>query len=205
VWSFTTAGSPTIEPAGGTAEVVLYASAATLAVGGWRVESDSAAAGGAKMRHANAGAAKITSASANPAHYFELTFDAEAGRGYRLWIRGKADGNGWANDSVFVQFTNSATSSGAAAWRIGTTSAAEVNLEDCSGCGLSNWGWQDNGYGTNVMGPLIYFATSGPQTVRIQTREDGFSIDQIVLSHTTFVSRSPGALKNDATILTRIN
>ena len=59
------------------------------------------------MRHPNAGAAKITTASATPTDYFELTFNAEAGRGYRLWIRGKADGNNWANDSVFVQFTNS--------------------------------------------------------------------------------------------------
>ena len=80
-----------------------------------------------------------------------------------------------------------------------------MNIEDCSGCGVSNWGWQDNGYGTNVMGPLIYFAAGGPQTIRIQTREDGFAIDQIVLSHTTFVNSSPGGLKDDATILTRTN
>jgi hypothetical protein len=157
------------------------------------------------MRHANAGAAKIASASGNPANYFELTFDAEAGRGYRLWIRGKADANNWANDSVFVQFNNSVTSGGAPTWRIGTTSATEVNLEDCSGCGLSNWGWQDNGWGVNVMGPLVYFATTGPQTIRIQTREDGFSVDQIVLSPVTFADRSPGALKNDAVILPRTN
>jgi phosphatidylserine/phosphatidylglycerophosphate/cardiolipin synthase-like enzyme len=203
VWTFTTSGTPP-EPEG-TAEVVLYASAPSLRVGAWQVESDSTAAGGAKIRQPNLGAAKITTASADPANYFELTFDAEAGRGYRLWIRGKADSNSWGNDSVFVQFTNSVTSAGAAAWRIGTTSAAEVNLEDCSGCGLSGWGWQDNGYGTNVMGPLIYFASSGPQTIRVQTREDGFAIDQIVLSHTTFAGTSPGALKNDARILTRTN
>ena len=55
------------------------------------------------------------------------------------------------------------------------------------------------------MGPLVYFATTGPQTIRIQTREDGFSIDQIVLSHTTFVSQSPGALNNDTVILTPTN
>ena len=28
----------------------------------------------------------------------------------------------------------------------------------------------------------MYFATTGPQTIRIQRREDGISIDQIVLS-----------------------
>ena len=42
-----------------------------------------------------------------PASYFELPFYAEAGRAYRLWLRGKADSNSWANDSVFIQFTNS--------------------------------------------------------------------------------------------------
>jgi hypothetical protein len=204
VWTFTTAGGTPPPPTGG-GDIVLYASAATLRMGAWRVESDSTAAGGSKMRHPDAGAAKITAASATPANYFELTFDVEAGRGYRLWIRGRADANSWANDSVFVQFTNSRTSSGSTAWRIGTTSAAEVNLEDCSGCGLSNWGWQDNGYGTNVMGPLIYFTSSGAQTIRIQTREDGFAIDQIVLSPTTFVNSPPGALRNDTTILTRTN
>jgi phosphatidylserine/phosphatidylglycerophosphate/cardiolipin synthase-like enzyme len=205
VWTFTTAGTTTPPPTGGSAEVVLYASAPTLRVGAWQVESDSTAAGGSKIRHPNANGAKITAASAEPANYFELTFNAEAGRGYRLWIRGKADSNNWANDSVFVQFNGSVTSGGAATWRIGTTSAAEVNLEDCSGCGLSNWGWQDNGWGVNVMGPLVYFSTTGPQTIRVQTREDGLSIDQIVLSHTTFVSSSPGALKNDTRILTRTN
>jgi len=104
-----------------------------------------------------------------------------------------------------VQFTNSITSSGADAWRIGTTSAAEVNLEDCSGCGLSGWGWQDNGYGTNVKGPLIYFKVGGLQTIRVQTREDRLAIDQIVLSDVTFVDNPPGTLKNDTHILTRTN
>jgi hypothetical protein len=52
------------------------------------------------------------------------------------------------------------------------------------------------------MGPVIYFQTTGVQTIRIQTREDGFSIDQIVLSPSTYLNSSPGALKNDNTILT---
>ncbi|MCA1563493.1 MAG: hypothetical protein LC804_25655, partial [Acidobacteria bacterium] len=62
-------------------------------------------------------------------------------------------------------------------------------------------GWQDNGYGAGVLGPEIYFAGSGLQTLRIQTREDGLSIDQIVISRGTYLSRRPGALRNDTTIL----
>ncbi len=38
--------------------------------------------------------------------------------------------------------------------------------------------------------------------MRIQVREDGLSIDQIVLSPHDLPDRSPGAAKNDATILT---
>jgi phosphatidylserine/phosphatidylglycerophosphate/cardiolipin synthase-like enzyme len=201
VWRFTTAGTAPPPPPTGSAEIVLYASKATK-VGNWQVVSDSTAAGGARIRNPNLGAAKITTASINPASYFELQFHVETGVGYHLWVRGKADSNNWANDSVFVQFTNSSTSPGGpAAWRIGTTSAAEVNLENCGGCGLSGWGWQDNAYGNNIPGQLIYFATAGLQTLRVQVREDGLSIDQIVLSHTVFASTSPGTLKDDTTIL----
>ena len=88
---------------------------------------------------------KITTAVAAPANYFEMTFNAEAGRPYRLWIRGKADGNNWANDSVFAQFTGAVDQNGAPICRIGTTAATEVNLEDGARSGLSGWGWQDNG------------------------------------------------------------
>ena len=50
------------------------------------------------------------------------------------------------------------------------------------------------------MGPPIYFATTGTQRIRIQIREDGFSIDQILLSPTRYLNTAPGALRNDTTI-----
>ena len=167
----------------------------------WTVVNDASAAGGRRLRHPDAGAAKVTAALPSPASYFDLMFDAQAGVPYRLWVRGQADRNYWGNDSVFVQFSGSVTANGAATYRIGTSSAAEVNLEDCSGCGLSGWGWQDNGYGG--MGGPIYFATTGPQRLRVQTREDGFSIDELVLSSSRYLAQSPGALKNDTTIVPR--
>jgi hypothetical protein len=52
-----------------------------------------------------------------------------------------------------------------------------------------------------VLGPPIYFQNSGTHTMRVQVREDGLSIDQIVLSPSTYLSRAPGAVKNDNTIL----
>jgi hypothetical protein len=201
VWNFTTAGTAPPPPPTGTAEIVLYASKAPVRVGNWQVVQDATAAGGARIHNPNLGAAKITTANVNPPSYFEMSFHAEAGRGYHLWVRGKAQDNNWANDSVFIQFNESQTSAGTPAWRIGTTSSAEVNLENCGGCGLSGWGWQDNAYGNNVPGQLIYFEETGQQTLRVQVREDGLSIDQIVLSHTVFASTSPGTLKNDTTIL----
>jgi hypothetical protein len=184
-------------------DVILHAAGALVVAGNWKVVGDASAAGGARLQNTNLGAAKVTTAFATPADYFELTFEAQAGEPYRLWIRGKAEANYWGNDSVHVQFDGSVNAAGAPIHRIGSTDAAWVNLEDCSGCGISGWGWQDNGYGSGVLGPAIYFAQTGTQRMRLQIREDGFGIDQIVLSPQRFLTASPGALKNDATILSR--
>ena len=137
-------------------------------------------------------------------HYFELTFSADAGKPYRLWIRGKAASNGWANDSVHVQFSDSVTDERR---RRSTASARRLEPRSTSrtarAAALSGWGWQDNGYGTDVLGGDIRFATTGLHTIRIQVREDGLGIDQIVLSAAKYFSSAPGLLKNDATILPR--
>jgi hypothetical protein len=126
-------------------EIVLYASQAPTKVGNWTAVSDSTAAGGARLVNPDAGLPKITAASPSPSSYVEMTFAATAGKPYRIWIRGKAQDDSPYNDSVYVQFSGTVTSSGTAIYRTGTTSAAEINLEDCMGCGLSGWGWQDNG------------------------------------------------------------
>ena len=194
---------PPPPPPSGALDVVMHAADATRIAGAWVLEADSTAASGKKIRHANAGGAKLAAPVATPSNYFELTFTADAGRPYRLWIRGKADNNSYANDSVFVQFSDSVDAADAATYRIGTTTATEFNLEACSGCGLSGWGWEDNGWGPNILGPRIYFAASGSHTVRIQTREDGLAIDQVVLSPERYLSTSPGATKNDAVILAK--
>jgi glucose/arabinose dehydrogenase len=179
-------------------DIVLYAAHATRVAGNWRLTADTTAAAGLRMGEPNAGAPKLVTALASPTSFFELTFTAEAGRAYRLWVRGKAASNSYANDSAHTQFSGSLTAAGAATYRIGTTSSTVFVLEDCAACGVGGWGWADNGYGMD--GELIYF-TAGPQTVRIQTREDGLSIDQIVLSPTTYLSRAPGTTKNDATVI----
>ena len=180
---------------------MLYAAQSPLIAGAWLPTADATAAAGVRLQNPNLGAAKLTQALASPVNYFDLTFDAEAGKAYRLWIRARAQNDDYANDSVFVQFDRSVDASGSPVSRLGTTSAEAIVIENCSGCGLSGWGWQDNGYGLDVLGPVIRFAQSGTQRMRMQVREDGLGIDQVVLSAVRYLTVSPGALKNDATII----
>ena len=194
------AAAVAVNPPATRKEIVLYAKNAEPIAGGWGLVADASAAGGARVELPDGGVAKLTTALANPENYFELSFAAEPNVPYRLWLRGRAQNNSYNNDSVYVQFSGSVTATGQPINRIGTTEAVVVVLEDCSGCGVAGWGWQDNGYGLNVLGPVLYF-TEGVQTIRIQQREDGLAIDQIVLSAGTYFTGSPGLTKNDTTLL----
>jgi hypothetical protein len=190
---------PAPEPA---TEVVLHVTGATIVGTLWTIVDDESAASGKALVLPDAGRSKVATPLAAPANYVELTFHAVANTPYRLWMRGRAEANLATNDSVHVQFNDSVNGSGLPAGRIGTASSYEVNLEDCSACGNSGWGWEDNGWGAEgTLGPEIRFATSGTKTIRIQNREDGFYIDQIVLSPSTWLTLSPGANKDDSTIL----
>ena len=193
----------TIYKSGTTADIVRYAADATISGAGWVRLNDPLAALGTAVRNPDRGTPKQLAAVASPASYVEVTFNAEAGRPYRLWLRGRAEGNAWSNDSVYVQFSGSVTETRIPVWRIGSTSATWVSIEDCSGCGLSGWGWQDNGYGLGALGPLVYFESTGLQTLRIQQREDGIIVDQIVLSPERYLTSPPGVTKNDTTIVPR--
>lgn len=84
----------------------------------------------------------------------------------------------------------------------GSNRGLSVNLEECSGCGVDGWGWRDNGWGTSPAPPgtMIYFAGSGTHTLRVQTREDGVSFDQIVISADVYLDAPPGPAKRDNTI-----
>lgn len=186
-----------------SSEIVLHTRFATASAGLFRIDPDSGAAGGSTEHHPDMAVAKVAAPLQAPANYFEMTFNADAGKPYRLWLRAKAEQNYYGNDSVYVQFSQSVTSTGTPIYRIGTTSATTFVLEECSGCALSSWGWNDNGYGAGVLGPPIYFEKSGQQTLRVQGREDGIYIDQIVLSPQKYLTTAPGAPRADATILPR--
>jgi len=191
----------TTAPAAGTTapDIVLHAGKAPTRRGSWQVVSDSSAASGVRMHQPDRGAGKVSAPAAAPANYFEVSFHAVANVAYRMWLRGKAAANSFSNDSVWAQFTNSIDGSGRAQWRIGSTGGTAVSIQRCTGCGLQGWGWEDNGWGT--LGPTVRFSTTGVQRIRIQQREDGVSIDQIVLSPSKYLGGPPGAGKNDTKIL----
>jgi regulation of enolase protein 1 (concanavalin A-like superfamily) len=193
---------PPQNPPSDAPNVVLWAAnvgAANLH-GNWARVTDSTAAGGTALRNDDFAQAKIAPAFAQPPNFFETSFSARAGTAYHLWVRMRATGNSLANDSVHVQFNDSVTSSGTATMRIGSTSSAEVVLQaGTSDSSVSGWGWADNGW--NALGPNIYFSSTGTHTVRVQQREDGAVIDQIVLSANQYQSGAPGARDGDTRIL----
>jgi hypothetical protein len=129
----------------------------------------------------------------------DVQFWAEADVPHHLWLRLKAANDSKFNDSVWVQF-GSATMDGRPAYRIGTSNALLVNLENCFECGVQGWGWQDSSWWRRDSA-VVTFTGSGPHSIRFWTREDGVSIDQIVLSPSEFLNRRPGALKGDSTIV----
>ena len=168
--------------------------------GDWRVVSDPTAAGGRALANSNFSQAKIAPAFTDPANYFEATFSARADMPYRVWVRMRAENNSFGNDSLHVQFSDSVTGTRVPTMRIGSTSSAEIVLQAGAGDGSVNgWGWADNTWDTR--GPDLYFSAAGTHTIRIQQREDGAIVDQIVLSPNVYLNGAPGARDGDNTIL----
>ena len=194
VWSFTTGSGATPD------EVVLYAANVTTRAGGWIQVADATAAGGALMRHPDAGFSNTSNALAAPAHYFEAQFEAQANTRYRVWLRLRAKDDSKYNDSIFVQFSDSVNSAGSPIYRIGSTSAITENLWTCGTCQSSAWGWSRHAYWLSDTGE-VWFQTTGTHTIRIQTREDGVDVDQIVISPAAYLTNAPGPVSNDNTIV----
>jgi hypothetical protein len=190
--------TPPPPPPATAKEIVMYAGTDASVNAVWAAVSDPTAAGGVHLLNPDRAQAKLGTPLASN-EWFEMTFDADAATPYHLWVRSRATNDHWQNDSVFVQFSDSVDASGNATFRIGSGDATVVSLEECSGCGEEGWGWNDNAY--NAFAAPIYFAKSGPQTIRVSRREDGMMIDQVVLSAEKYFSAAPGPLKNDSTIV----
>jgi phosphatidylserine/phosphatidylglycerophosphate/cardiolipin synthase-like enzyme len=195
-------------PPSAATTIVLNAKDVSALTGRWQISNAvvqpqvAGAADGVALWNPNRSDSKIATGGAavqSPANYFEFTFTAEPGTPYHLWIRMKAENDSYGNDSVHVQFSDSVSASGTPLYRVDSTSTAEVVLQETDGGTSVNWGWADNGWNGN--GPDIYFANGGTHRIRVQQREDGVIIDQIVLSPSTYLNTAPGPQKNDTTIV----
>lgn len=186
----------------GSGDIVIHA-VDTLAAdrhGNWKLGPEAGAADGQALFTPDAGWSSTGAPLAQPTDYVDVRFSAQANVPYRVWLRLKAGGDSKWNDSVWVQFSDARTN-GSPAYALNSTSGIAVNLENCSGCGVAGWGWQDGAYW--LAHAPVTFGSAGTQTLRIQTREDGVAIDQIVLSPSTWLSSPPGQVMNDSTIVAR--
>jgi hypothetical protein len=184
-----------------TTDIVLRATDVGAIAGNWARLPSSSGASQVKMASVDYGWSATDAPLGAPADYFEASFDAPAGA-YRVWLRMRGAADSKFNESVWVQFSDALDAQGAPLWRIGTASALLVNLEDCGGCGISMWGWQDNAWWLGESS-VVRFATGGRRTIRVQTREDGVEVDQVVLSPQRYFDHPPGGVQNDRTIVAR--
>jgi len=199
----TTPSGPPPPPPPTPTNIVVYASdVATAAIHGtlWSKATDSTSPSSVKLVTQDNGVANPNNPLAAPTDYFEVTFNADANTPYTIWLRLKATANSKFNDAVWVQFSD-ALAGGAPVYQLNSTSGLLVNLAtDAGASSLNNWGWQNTAYWLSQATTLT-FANSGSHTLRIQIREDGVQLDQIVLSPSTYLSSAPGSVTNDHTIV----
>ena len=181
-------------------EIVIYASDAA-AVSGLTLAEDATAANGTKITSTDSGRQWLDAPPApNTAPYAMFAFDVPANGTYRLWLRLKGQANSKWNESVWVQFSN-ATRNGAPVYRFGSNDGLLVNLENCSACGISGWGWQDNSWWLNQSS--LVTLSEGMQALYVTLREDGVELDQIVLSREDYLTAPPGPVKSDDKIVAK--
>ena len=188
-------------PSAAPGDLVLYASDAVNRSGNWALASDSTTRGQV-LSSIDRNWSTANAPLAAPADSFTFTITAPANTPYHVWLRLRSGADSKYNDSVFVQFSDAVDPGGNPVYRIGTTSGLLVNLQRCDGCALVAWGWVDGAYWL-VQHPVLSFTSSGPHTIRVQTREDGVQFDEMVLSPAAYLVSSPGLAMNDRTRVLR--
>jgi len=199
-WSFTTAAAPPPPPPAG--DIVVYASdvPSTALHGMWTTASDATSPNGVRLSTPDTGFASTDTPASAPTHYVDVSFTAAANTPYTIWLRLKALNNSKYNDSIWVQFSD-ASANGSTVYPMNSSSALLVNLAtDVSATSNNDWGWVNSAYWLSQAATLT-FGSSGTHTMRIQVREDGVSLDQIVLSPTTYLTSPPGGRTNDSTVV----
>jgi hypothetical protein len=206
IWSFTTAQSAA------PSNVVIYASdiPSSALHGVWQKASDSTSPNNVKLVTPVQTPNPTSNAAASPTDFVDITFTANAGVPYTLWLRLQATNNSKFSDSIYLQFSD-ALVNGASVYPIGTTESLVVNLAtDGTAASDQLWGWVNGAYWL-TQAATVSFASSGSHTLRIQVREYGVQFDQIVLSPSQFYDATascptscagaPGPVSNDGTIV----
>jgi hypothetical protein len=159
---------------------------------------------GVNLVTADIGYSSLERPLASPEHYVDVTFDARPGVPYTFWLRMRAANNSKWNDSVWVQFSDVLVNgSPAGTYRINTASGLLVNLAtNSTASSLNGWGWANGAYWL-TQPATVTFQNGGAHTMRIQLREDGVAVDQIVLSSGRYLNTPPGPPTNDRTIVPR--
>jgi hypothetical protein len=189
-------GQPSVAPT----EQVIHATDVTAIQGTWRKTTDLSAADNIKLSTPDDRVGALAAAAVTPSNYFDATFQASPATRYRVWLRMHAVSDSKWNDSVFVQFSDSVDAVGRPIYRIGSTAGYTVNLWSCATCQSFGWGWQRNAYWLTDSGD-VWFPTAGTHTIRVQVREDGVEVDQIVISPAKYLADGPGPNSADATIV----
>ncbi len=115
--------------------------------------------------------------AASPRHFAEFEFDADAGKAYSIWVRGKTAG-GIRTDATWLQFDD----------LIGTGTLASTYASDK---GFGNWRdrhpanqWAWSSSLPQAPPQTVTFKKSGRHRLRVQLRHGPHRIDQIWLSST---------------------
>jgi hypothetical protein len=185
-------------------DIVVYASdvGAEARHGSWTTAADATSPDAVKLTTPDSGYEALNQPLASPTHYADVAFTANAGTPYTLWLRLKATANSKWNDSVWVQFSD-ARVGGSPVYAMNSTSGLLVNLAtDGTGNSLNGWGWANGAYWLSQP-TTVTFGASGSQTLRVQLREDGVELDQIVLSPVTYLGAAPGPPTGDSTIVAK--
>jgi hypothetical protein len=185
-------------------DIVVYANDIPAAAlhGTWSKAEDPTSPGTVKLSTTNTGFAAPSAPLAAPTHYVDVPFTPVANVPYTLWLRLKALNDEKWNDAVWVQFSG-AYADGTPVFPVNSTSGLLVNLAtDSTATSVRNWGWQNGAYWLSQPATFT-FPAGGTQTLRIQVREDGVQLDQIVLSPSKYLSSPPGGPTNDATIVAK--
>jgi len=193
---------PAFGPRMAAGDIVVYAAdvPASARHGAWTPQASALSPNGIALVTTDTGAANTTAPLAAPVDYFDVSFEADAATPYRIWLRVEALNNSKYNDSLWVQFSD-ARANGAAIYQLNSTSGLLVNLAtDGTANSLNGWGGQNAAYWLSQP-TTVTFANSGTHTLRIQIREDGVQLDQIVLSRATYLASAPGGTTNDTTIV----